>query len=169
MSCCCNLGCQINSKSCCYCDDTRSKTQKNTIYIDEYRLIDLSEHKINVPVDMYYCNTCKKSTESLGQYITRIKKDLPSPAECSRIKTFLKNSHKLEEKRREEKIRRDFYMQTKSVEQKIARDSRKYIKMGRMSQLIKTELSEEERKLLKLQKMKKEHEKNINVGRKKIR
>jgi|694.fasta_scaffold153076_3 hypothetical protein len=46
---------------CCWHTDTRSYKEKSTIYLDRFGFVILSDYKIDAPIDIHYCPSCKKS------------------------------------------------------------------------------------------------------------
>lgn len=66
---------------CCWCTDTRSIAEKNTVFLDKYGFVDLRDYRVNVPIDIHYCPGCKCSTESRDDLVKELEKLNPSVLE----------------------------------------------------------------------------------------
>lgn len=53
-----------SATGCCWCLDTRSINSHNIHYIDKIGAIDARELGVEIPRDIYYCPSCKKSKET---------------------------------------------------------------------------------------------------------
>lgn len=61
---------------CCWCTDTRSIAEKNTVFLDKYGFVDLRDYRVNVPIDIHYCPGCKCSTESRDDLVKSSKSSI---------------------------------------------------------------------------------------------
>ena len=70
--------CQMEkTQYCCWHEDKR--TNKNMFYLDLYGWIDPSYYGITIPVDLYYCPSCKVTDKHAGDIIDAMKKVMEPP------------------------------------------------------------------------------------------
>jgi len=102
----------IKTDYCCWHEDKR--INKNIFYLDKYGEIDPTLYGLTIPVDIYYCPSCRTTKETLAEIIERLHKVLPDPESYQRIQTIAKNTREREERDRLiEKLRKCYYNKKK--------------------------------------------------------
>ena len=122
----------IKTKYCCWHEDIRTHTEKNTIYLDRYGEIDLTAFDMLVPQDIHYCPSCRITTESAADIINKIMETLPQKIKEQQIAE------------REAEIAKLELRFLKLAKQKDFSES-----VNKMWKEVKREISDKKRKLIK--------------------
>jgi hypothetical protein len=87
--------CQLTkTSSCCWHEDKRKN--KAVLYIDGYGDVDVdtSSYLVDIPVDIYYCPSCKKSETTIGSILEILKERMEPPEEYAKKITMIRTAHK---------------------------------------------------------------------------
>ncbi len=89
-SCCKDNLCILpHTTKCCWHEDIRRN--KNIMYIDGYGDVDVSYYGITVPMDLYYCPSCKKTDDTISGILDKLNKLMENPEDYHKRRTLEQN------------------------------------------------------------------------------